>query len=123
MSYILNPNTNKRKLGTSYEVLAKKYLEQQNYAIIKMNYRCKSGEIDIIAKDEAYTVFVEVKYRTSNKYGYPRESVNYYKQKHIIAAAKYYLYTHHLYDSSCRFDVIEICYDKITHLKNAFMER
>lgn len=123
MSYMPNPKTNNRKLGTSYETLAKKYLEQQSYVIIRMNYRCKSGEIDIIARDGAYIVFVEVKYRSSNKYGYPRESVNYYKQKHIIAAAKYYLYTHNLYGSSCRFDVIEICYDKVTHLKNAFMER
>lgn len=124
MNYIpdVNPKSNNRKIGSQYEVLAKKYLIQNHYAILEMNYRCKSGEIDIIARDDEYIIFIEVKYRSSAKFGYPRESVNYYKQKRIIAAAKYYLFSHKYYDRNCRFDVLEILYDQITYIKNAFIE-
>ncbi|MGL6173246.1 MAG: YraN family protein [Cellulosilyticaceae bacterium] len=124
MNYMpnVNPKSNNRKIGSQYELLAKKYLLQNQYTILEMNYRCKSGEIDIIAKDGEYIIFVEVKYRSNTKFGYPRESVNYYKQKRIIAAAKYYLFTHRWYHKSCRFDVLEILYDQVTYIKNAFIE-
>lgn len=113
---------NKRSIGTAYEKLAKKYLQNIGYSILVMNYRCKSGEIDIIASEGEYIIFIEVKYRKTLKYGYPRESVNYYKQKHIIYAAKYFLLINNLYNKNCRFDVIEILDDKVTHIKNAFIE-
>ena len=54
---------NKRALGGEKELLAAKYLQSQGFTIIKMNYRCKTGEIDIIANDKDYLVFCEVKYR------------------------------------------------------------
>ena len=54
---------NRRKIGTNYERLAGKYLEAHGYQIIEYNFKCNAGEIDIIAKDQEYLVFCEVKYR------------------------------------------------------------
>lgn len=56
--------SNTRNTGTSYERKAAEYLEQQGLVILKHNYRCRQGEIDLIARDKEYLVFVEVKYRS-----------------------------------------------------------
>lgn len=112
---------NNRDVGTYYEEVAKHYLEQKGYSVCEMNYRTKQGEVDIIAKDEEYTVFVEIKYRKHTGCGYPRESVHYRKQQKIIQVATMYLVKEKLYDTPVRFDIIEILKDKITHIENAFM--
>lgn len=122
MSYIGVPKSNNRYVGSSYEALTVKYLKDIGYTILETNYRCRSGEIDIIAQDQEYIVFIEVKYRKTKNYGYPRESVNFYKQKHILSVAKYYLFRHKLINKNCRFDVVEILGGQITHIKNAFIE-
>lgn len=111
---------NNRQIGSYYEQKAKIYLESLGYTILQMNYRCRLGEIDLIAKDNEYIVFVEIKYRYSAKCGLPRESVNYYKKKRIVNVAKYYLMAHYKKEVACRFDVIEILGDQLTHLKAAF---
>ena len=56
---------NRRRTGTAYEIMAADYLKTQGYQIIKQNYRCRLGEIDLIARDGPYLVFVEVKYRAT----------------------------------------------------------
>nr|WP_307989476.1 YraN family protein [uncultured Niameybacter sp.] len=111
---------NKRCVGTFYEKASREYIEKLGYTTLKMNYRCRLGEIDIIAQDGKYLVFLEIKYRSSKKCGLPRESVNYYKQKRILNVAKYYIMTHYNKEVACRFDVIEILGEDITHLKNVF---
>ena len=55
-------NFNNRQIGTYYEIRAREYLVDKGYQILTMNFRCRTGEIDMIAKDGAYTVFVEIKY-------------------------------------------------------------
>lgn len=115
-------NHNKRQVGSYYEDLAKNYLIDKGYKILEMNFRCRTGEIDIIAQDGAYTVFVEIKYRSSNRCGLPRESVTYYKRHKIISVAKYYLMCKKQREMPCRFDVIEIYKKQINHIQNAFME-
>lgn len=99
-------------LGKEGEDFATRYLEHKGYIIIEKNFRCKLGEIDIIAleKNEKYReiVFIEVKTREDISYGDPIEAVNESKQKHIIRAAKYYIYKHNLENEYIRFDVIEI---------------
>ena len=67
---------NNRETGNYYERLAGAYLEQEGYEILEYNYRCKTGEIDIIAREAGYLVFCEVKYRASDKKGHPAEAVN-----------------------------------------------
>lgn len=110
-------------LGNNGEKIASEYLEKNHYEIIKRNFRCKQGEIDIIAYDSKNReyVFVEVKTRTNFEYGKPVDSVNKMKQKHIVSATKYYIYLHNLENKYIRFDIIEI-YKKdqyiINHIKN-----
>ena len=110
-------------LGKKGEKIASEYLEKNHYEIIKRNFRCKQGEIDIIAYDNKNReyVFVEVKTRTNFEYGKPVDSVNKMKQKHIVSATKYYIYLHNLENKYIRFDIIEI-YKKdqyiINHIKN-----
>lgn len=111
---------NNREIGSVGETIACDYLERKGYQILKRNFRCKLGEIDIIAFSNGYIVFVEVKYRENNKCGYPREAVNYYKQKNITRVASYYLMIDGSYNTNCRFDVVEIMGNKIKHIPNAF---
>lgn len=112
---------NKRSIGKRYEEQAKKYLEQQGYKILICNYRCKKGEIDLIAKDQDCIVFCEVKYRTTENFGNPLAAVNKKKQQVISTCALYYLQEQGLKDISCRFDVVGILKDEIVLVKDAFM--
>ena len=112
---------NKRQLGTDYEDKACAYLMNKDYKIIERNFRTYNGEIDIVAKDGQTIVFVEVKYRRKNSFGYSAEAVNIHKQKVIYKVAEGFLckyYPHHV--PPCRFDVIAIDKDEITHIINAF---
>lgn len=74
---------NKRQTGSFYEDKAAEYLESIGYDIICRNFYGKGGEIDIVAKDNEALVFVEVKYRSSVRYGFPEEAVDYRKQYRI----------------------------------------
>ena len=90
---------------------------------IELNYKNKIGEIDIIAKDKNYIVFVEVKARMSKMFGDPTEAVTDYKQQKIRAVASMYLLTHKLTEQNCRFDVVAVLGDddmEIRHIINAF---
>lgn len=111
---------NKRKIGALYEQIASEYLKSMGYEMIQANYRCPSGEIDLIARDGAYLVFVEVKYRRSLRTGSPLEAVGVKKQQTIRRAAQWYLTENHLDDVPVRFDVAGILGEEITVIKNAF---
>ncbi len=111
---------NKRQIGTKYEQMAKEYLEAKGYLILCMNYRCKIGEIDIIAQHENYFIFIEVKYRAKSSFGYPREAVNYKKQQKITYVAQYFLRSQSHSYANCRFDIIEILDTTLTHIIAAF---
>ena len=71
-------------LGIYGEKLALKYLKKQKYKILEKNFRCALGEIDIVAKDGEFLVFVEVKTRSSNAFGEPMEAVDFYKQRKLL---------------------------------------
>ena len=115
-----------QNVGKKGEEIAYKYLIKNNYEVLERNFRCKQGEIDIIAKDNLTQelAFVEVKTRSTLKYGRPSEAVKKFKQKHIINVAKYYTYINKIYYIPIRFDIIEIILDnnnyKINHIKQAF---
>lgn len=111
---------NKRQLGFQYESMAAEYLITQGYEIMCQNFYSKFGEIDIIARDHEYIVFIEVKYRKTKQYGYPREAVTYKKRRHILRAAEYFLLTQVGMEQACRFDVIEILDNQLNHLVAAF---
>ena len=109
-----------KKVGNIGEATAVNFLKQKGYKIVELNYTNKLGEIDIIAKDKEVLVFVEVKARSSDKFGMGREAVNFRKQQKIRLVAQGYLKYKKLFDVSCRFDVLDIMNDEITHIENAF---
>lgn len=112
---------NKRSIGTIQESIAADYIKANGYNIITQNFYCRSGEIDIIANDNNYLVFIEVKFRTTTKLGYPQEAVDHRKIRSIVKTAKYYMLTHHIPENTpCRFDVVIMLGKEITLLKNAF---
>lgn len=112
---------NTRKKGAEYEQVAAGYLRRCGVEILECNYRNRRGEIDLIGRDGAYTVFFEVKYRRTNQKGAPAEAVNYTKQKTICRVADYYRMTHGMGEfSAVRYDVVAIEGKEITWYKNAF---
>ncbi|AUG57776.1 YraN family protein [Acetivibrio saccincola] len=121
---------NNREIGTIGEEIAAEFLEKNNYKIIEKNFRYKRlGEIDIISWENDSICFVEVKTRSTLKYGLPRESVNFRKRENIKKLAQIYINRHNMHDKSIRFDVVEIYIEKnqdkihlkeINLIKNAF---
>ena len=111
---------NNRETGSHYERLAGAYLEQEGYEILEYNYRCKTGEIDIIAREAGYLVFCEVKYRASDKKGHPAEAVNPAKQRTISKSALCYMTVNGIDEVPCRFDVVSIENHKVILYRNAF---
>lgn len=112
---------NRRAVGTAYEKQAGEYLMEQGYEILEYNFRCRVGEIDIIAHDAEYLVFLEVKYRESEGRGNPLEAVDRKKQRVISRVAAYYCLTHGYGETTpCRFDVVAILGNQISLIKNAF---
>ena len=116
----------KQVTGKYGEDLACEYLKKLNYIIMERNFSCYQGEIDIVAKDTRKNelVFIEVKTRTSFKYGSPIDAVDKNKQKHLFKACQYYLYSHHLHHVFVRVDVIEVFisnnFPLIRHVKQVF---
>lgn len=98
----------KHELGKIGEEISCIYLQKNGYEIIQRNFRCNKYEIDIVAKDKKELVFIEVKTRSSGKYGLPADSVTREKRKHIYRAAKYYLHINKQENAFVRLDVIEI---------------
>lgn len=114
-------NHNTRKTGTWYEQKAAEYLKCQGLVILAYNYRCRFGEIDLIARDGRYVVFVEVKYRRNGSSGVSLEAVTAAKQRVISRVAQFYLTVkYNSVDVPCRFDVVGIDGDRLQWKKNAF---
>lgn len=98
----------RNKLGGWGENYAENYLIQQGYTIIARNIRTTHGEIDRIVWDGDVIVFVEVKTRSSRKFGYPEESITKQKMMHMLASAQEYLQTHPEMCGDMRLDVLAI---------------
>lgn len=112
---------NTRQIGTYNENLAVEYLQEKKYCILEQNFRCRLGEIDVIALHQGQLVFVEVKYRASSEHGQPVVAVNRQKQMRISNVASYYRFTHPQYRGwNCRFDVVSIVGKEIHLYQNAF---
>lgn len=110
-----------REKGSAYEQKAAGFLEEKGYRILERNFYSKYGEIDLIARDGEYLVFLEVKYRASGQGGHPLEAVNAKKQQRIKKAARYYLWRRGLpEDTACRFDVIGFLGEEAMHIEDAF---
>lgn len=96
------------RLGKIGEEAAEKYLVCQGYEILERNYRSKQGEIDLIAREGGFLVFVEIKNYSFRSYGLPVGAVGINKRGGIIHAARFYLYKNKIKGINCRFDVLTI---------------
>lgn len=112
---------NKREEGKKGEERAFVALKKNGYKIIEKNYRNPLGEIDIIAEEDGYLVFVEVKKRNTLKFGSPLGAVDGKKKRRIIRSAMYYLKDHKCFDKKVRFDVVGIDGNGVQIVKHAFM--
>ena len=117
----------KQSLGQFGEEQAARYLRRRFYTILERNYRCRFGEIDLIARRGGILAFVEVKLRRDDAHGEAREFVTARKQQRILAAAELWLSQHET-PLQPRFDVIEVYAPagadgtvQINHIENAFM--
>ncbi len=106
--------------GTLGEFKATDFLKKKKYKILQENYSNKIGEIDIVALQNKTLVFVEIKSRSTAKFGRPCEAVNKRKQQKIRKTALAYLIQHKIQDIPIRFDVIEVLDGEINHIENAF---
>lgn len=103
----------KRKdIGALGEKLAGNFLTRRGFQILETNYRCKEGEMDIIARDSECLVFVEVRTKTNRNFGIPEESITAVKKKRLMSVAHRYQETHNDLPSSWRIDVIAIELDR-----------
>jgi putative endonuclease len=122
---MLSDSKYKKTLGNWGEKLSVEYLKEHGYAIIELNYRCRYGEIDIVAKEGPVWCFVEVKTRKSNRFGRGFESITAIKKTHITKTAVFFLNQRGLDEAPARFDVVSIDFYseteyKIELIKNAF---
>ncbi|MCR4616866.1 MAG: YraN family protein [Lachnospiraceae bacterium] len=112
---------NKRQTGARYEDIAVSFLESNGTRVIKRNFRCRIGEIDIIGFHEGVLVFFEVKYRNSEKYGNAAEAVGEKKKQVISKVSDYFRCINQRYmNYPIRYDVIAIQNEEIFWYKNAF---
>ncbi len=119
--------TREKLLGAFGEAAAADYLRKKRYEILGMNYRCRLGELDIIARQGTAIVFVEVKLRREGGYASAAESVTPDKQRKLRLAAEAWLAENESEDAECRFDVVEVYLPRhgnrvkrILHLEEAF---
>lgn len=119
------PKKTTRDIGNEGEDLACAYLEKKDWEILERNYIFEKSEIDIIARDNKTIVFIEVKLRSSVKYGRPEEHVTEEKVEHVFKAAEAWMHERKVGDLPMRFDVIGILQKKnrateFTHIQDAF---
>ena len=111
-------------VGKAGEEAAVQYLCQQGYQILERNYRCRFGEIDLIARDGRTLAFIEVKTRRSQKFGPAAAAVTLEKQRHLVKASQVYLIQQRKAYEFCRFDVVTIELEaqkpRIELIKDAF---
>ena len=112
---------NNRETGTGKETLAAEYLAANGMRIVERNFRSRQGENDLIGYHNGYLVFVEVKYRRTERFGSPQEAVDFRKQRKICRVADYYRYRHRLGEGCpVRYDVVAFQGTQISWIQNAF---
>ena len=114
-----------KKIGGKGEALAVEFLKQHNYRVIERNFRCKSGEIDIIAQDKDSFCFIEVKTRSTGQFGSGFDAITSSKQRKLVKAALWYCAMHDRAHVPMRFDIVAVQYSSsgspcLELLKDAF---
>ncbi|HET6613358.1 MAG TPA: YraN family protein [Kofleriaceae bacterium] len=109
-----------REAGARGEDRAARALTERGYRIVERNFRCRAGEIDIIARDGEVLVFVEVRSRSGGRYGTALETISRAKQRQVAKVAGAYLAARRLAPAACRFDVVGITGDELVIVADAF---
>jgi putative endonuclease len=114
----------RRLLGDAGEAAAERWLRRAGFAIVARGFRARCGEIDLVLRDGALVVFVEVKTRTNDAFGRPAEAVSAQKRGRIARVASAFLLRSGWTERACRFDVVEVLPSvsgwKVTHIPDAF---
>ena len=98
----------RREIGEAGERAAEEYLRRRRYAIVARNYRCRGGEIDLVALHGHTVVFIEVRTRSTAALVEPFETVDEAKRRRIVTAARHYAARHRLHDHAMRFDLVAV---------------
>lgn len=118
----------RKDTGVTGEHMAEKFLLSRKFKILEKNFISPFGEIDLIARDKNFLVFVEVKTRISETFGHPLESIDIHKQRHIVNNCRYYMARRSLREKYWRIDVIGIKLNRsleleiLRHIKNAIVK-
>lgn len=112
----------RQQAGAHFELQARRFLERKGLRFVAANVRVRGGELDLIMKHQQVIVFVEVRYRSDNRFGGAAASVTLSKQRKLLHAARNWLaYTSGSFDTvDCRFDVLAFTGNEIEWLTNAF---
>lgn len=120
---------NRRRLGGQQEQRALRFLDQQGLSLVQANFNCRVGEIDLIMRDrQGCVIFVEVRYRKSDRYGSAVETVGRAKQRKLRLSAAWFLKSRNWQHKSCRFDVVGITgggpagEDRLEWIRDAFQD-
>jgi putative endonuclease len=119
------PPSPRAALGAYGERVAVRVLTDQGLQVLDRNWRCRTGELDVVARDGAALVFCEVKTRTGHGFGHPVEAVTPGKRRRLRQLARAWLDAHDHHAPDLRFDVIGVLVPpsgpaRVTHLRNAF---
>jgi len=115
-----------KDIGELGESISESYLKNSGYKILEKNFKCKCGEIDLIASNEGYICFIEVKTRYGTNFGMPSEAVVFSKQHKINKTAEVYILKKNINNWNFRFDVIEVLLNgdnndfSVNHIQDAF---
>ncbi|MCL1964298.1 MAG: YraN family protein [Firmicutes bacterium] len=109
-----------RRKGDLAEQMAMEYLVSRGFGILARNYTIRGAEVDIIAQEGDFIVFVEVKQRKTARFATPRESVTIAKRRRMILAAERWLQGKGLLEANIRFDIVEVLGGTVTLLRGAF---
>lgn len=113
----------KIKRGREGERLAEALLREKGFQVVARNYRYRRSEIDLIVQRDNWLVFIEVKTRTSNAFGYPEEFVDRHQKKRIIGAAVNYMYDSE-WQGNARYDIVAVDLSgsepQLRHIEDAF---
>ena len=117
----------RKELGRRAEEIAAQYVQDEHYGAIVRNWRCRTGELDIVAEQDGVLVFIEVRSRRqTGSFGTPEESVDLRKQRQVRSTAEVYMQQNRMHGRSARFDVITVRFDsagqflRLDHYPNAF---
>jgi putative endonuclease len=118
------PVVDRRAYGDAAEAAAARFLETRGYRIRSRNFRCRYGELDIVAEQGDTVCFVEVRMRSSAVWGDPAHTVSFAKQRRVVKAALHYLFAYDLREKMMRFDVVSVVghgeQASVEHIPDAF---